>query len=44
MVGICRHAGFEPKLRGESFHTGWDLLLLTVIRARQADPIPYRRP
>jgi DNA-binding transcriptional LysR family regulator len=28
MVGICRHAGFEPKLRSESFHTGWDLLLL----------------
>jgi DNA-binding transcriptional LysR family regulator len=28
MVGICRHAGFEPKLRDESFHTGWDLLLL----------------
>jgi DNA-binding transcriptional LysR family regulator len=28
MVGICRHAGFEPKLRSESFHTGWDLFLL----------------
>jgi DNA-binding transcriptional LysR family regulator len=28
MVAICRHAGFEPKLRSESFHTGWDLLLL----------------
>jgi DNA-binding transcriptional LysR family regulator len=28
MVGICRHAGFEPKIRSESFHTGWDLLLL----------------
>jgi DNA-binding transcriptional LysR family regulator len=28
MVGICRHAGFEPKLRSESFHAGWDLLLL----------------
>jgi len=31
MVGICRHAGFEPKLRGESFHTGWDLLLLADV-------------
>ncbi len=28
LVGICRHAGFEPRLRGESFHTDWDLLLL----------------
>jgi DNA-binding transcriptional LysR family regulator len=28
MVGICRHASFEPRLRSESFHTGWDLLLL----------------
>jgi DNA-binding transcriptional LysR family regulator len=28
MVGIYRHAGFEPKVRSESFHTGWDLLLL----------------
>jgi DNA-binding transcriptional LysR family regulator len=31
MVGICRHAGFEPKLRTESFHTGWDLLLLADV-------------
>jgi DNA-binding transcriptional LysR family regulator len=28
LVGICRRAGFEPRLRSESFHTGWDLLLL----------------
>jgi LysR family transcriptional regulator, benzoate and cis,cis-muconate-responsive activator of ben and cat genes len=28
LVGICRQGGFEPRLRGESFHTGWDLLLL----------------
>jgi DNA-binding transcriptional LysR family regulator len=31
MVGICRHAGFEPELRSESFHTGWDLLLLADV-------------
>jgi DNA-binding transcriptional LysR family regulator len=31
MVGICRHAGFEPKLRSESFHTGWDLLVLADV-------------
>jgi DNA-binding transcriptional LysR family regulator len=28
LVGVCRRAGFEPKLRNESFHSGWDLLLL----------------
>jgi LysR family transcriptional regulator, benzoate and cis,cis-muconate-responsive activator of ben and cat genes len=28
MVDICRSAGFEPKLRNESFHTSWDLRLL----------------
>jgi DNA-binding transcriptional LysR family regulator len=31
MVGVCRHAGFEPKLRSESFHAGWDLLLLADV-------------
>jgi DNA-binding transcriptional LysR family regulator len=31
MVGVCRHAGFEPRLRDESFHTGWDLLLLSDV-------------
>jgi DNA-binding transcriptional LysR family regulator len=28
LLGACRGAGFEPKLRSESFHTGWDLLIL----------------
>jgi DNA-binding transcriptional LysR family regulator len=28
LVGICRAAGFEPRLRTESFHTSWDLFLL----------------
>jgi DNA-binding transcriptional LysR family regulator len=28
LVGICRQAGFEPRLRTESFHTSWDLFLL----------------
>jgi DNA-binding transcriptional LysR family regulator len=31
LVGICRGAGFEPRLRSESFHTSWDLLLLTDV-------------
>jgi DNA-binding transcriptional LysR family regulator len=25
LIGICRSAGFEPTLRPESFHTGWEL-------------------
>jgi DNA-binding transcriptional LysR family regulator len=28
LTGVCRRAGFEPRLRSESFHTGWDLILL----------------
>jgi DNA-binding transcriptional LysR family regulator len=31
MIGICRHAGFEPRVRSESFHTGWDLLVLADV-------------
>jgi DNA-binding transcriptional LysR family regulator len=29
LVGICRRAGFEPKVRSESFHTSWDLDLFS---------------
>ena len=28
MVGLCRNAGFEPKVRRESFHSGWELQTL----------------
>jgi DNA-binding transcriptional LysR family regulator len=28
LTGICRRAGFEPRLKTESFHTHWDLELL----------------
>jgi DNA-binding transcriptional LysR family regulator len=28
MVGLCRRAGFEPVVRNESFHSGWELKLL----------------
>jgi DNA-binding transcriptional LysR family regulator len=28
LTGVCRRAGFEPKLRTGSFHTGWDMNLL----------------
>jgi DNA-binding transcriptional LysR family regulator len=29
MVGLCRHAGFEPIATGESFHSGWELQILS---------------
>lgn len=31
MTGLCRHAGFEPLLRGESFHSGWELQILAEV-------------
>jgi DNA-binding transcriptional LysR family regulator len=30
-VGLCRGAGFEPKLRSESFHAGWELGVLAEL-------------
>jgi DNA-binding transcriptional LysR family regulator len=32
-MGIFRRAGFEPRVRTESFHTGWDLGVLAEIPA-----------
>jgi DNA-binding transcriptional LysR family regulator len=29
LVDVCRRAGFEPKIRSESFHTSWDLDLFS---------------
>jgi DNA-binding transcriptional LysR family regulator len=29
LVEVCRRAGFEPKVRSESFHTSWDLDLFS---------------
>jgi DNA-binding transcriptional LysR family regulator len=31
MTGLCRRAGFEPLLRGESFHSGWELQILVDV-------------
>ena len=30
-VGLCRRAGFEPTVRKESFHTGWELGVLADV-------------
>jgi DNA-binding transcriptional LysR family regulator len=32
LTGVCRRAGFEPKVRTGSFHTGWDMNLLAGAR------------
>jgi DNA-binding transcriptional LysR family regulator len=31
MAGLCRRAGFEPRVRSESFHTGWELQILADV-------------
>ena len=31
LVGLCRRAGFEPTLRKESLHAGWDLQVLADV-------------
>jgi LysR family transcriptional regulator, benzoate and cis,cis-muconate-responsive activator of ben and cat genes len=31
LVGLCRRAGFEPIVRSESFHAGWELRILAEI-------------
>jgi DNA-binding transcriptional LysR family regulator len=37
-MSIYRRAGFEPRVRNESFHTGWDLGVLADIPAVAAAP------
>jgi DNA-binding transcriptional LysR family regulator len=37
-LAIYRRAGFEPRIRNESFHTGWDLGVLTEIPAAAMAP------
>jgi DNA-binding transcriptional LysR family regulator len=31
MIGLCRRAGFEPNVRGASFHSGWELQILADV-------------
>jgi DNA-binding transcriptional LysR family regulator len=37
-VAVYRRAGFEPQMRNESFHTGWDLGVLAEIPAAAIAP------
>ncbi len=37
-MAIYRRAGFEPRVRNESFHTGWDLGVLGEIQAAAVAP------
>jgi DNA-binding transcriptional LysR family regulator len=37
-VAIYRRAGFEPRVRNESFHTGWDMGVLAEIPAAAMAP------
>jgi DNA-binding transcriptional LysR family regulator len=37
-MAAYRHAGFEPRVRSESFHTGWDLGVLSEIPATAVAP------
>ena len=49
LIGLCRRAGFEPKLTSGSFHTGWDLGIIgdspvvaiapMSVASRQADGV-----
>jgi DNA-binding transcriptional LysR family regulator len=37
-MAIYRRAGFEPRVRNESFHTGWDIGVLAEIPAAAIAP------
>jgi DNA-binding transcriptional LysR family regulator len=43
LIGLCRRSGFEPKLRSGSFHTAWDLGILSDARGVAIAPSSVRR-
>src|SRR5262249_50990512 len=42
LVGFCRAAGFEPTVRKESFHTGWDTRVLEDLPVAALAPASVR--
>jgi hypothetical protein len=42
MVGLCRRAGFEPLATGESFHSGWELQILSDVDVVALAPASVR--
>jgi LysR family transcriptional regulator, benzoate and cis,cis-muconate-responsive activator of ben and cat genes len=38
LVGLCRQAGFEPTVSKESFHTGWELGVLSDVQVVSLTP------
>ncbi|MBV9684688.1 MAG: LysR family transcriptional regulator [Solirubrobacterales bacterium] len=43
MTGLCRRAGFEPIVRGESFHSGWELQILADVEVVALAPASVAR-
>jgi DNA-binding transcriptional LysR family regulator len=43
LFGFCRRVGFEPKLRSESFHSGWDLRVLADLSVVAIGPAAVGR-
>jgi DNA-binding transcriptional LysR family regulator len=43
MSGLCRSAGFEPDVRGESFHSGWELQILADVDVTALAPASVAR-
>jgi DNA-binding transcriptional LysR family regulator len=43
MVGLCRRGGFEPQIRSESFHTGWEIQILGDVPAVALVPASVER-
>jgi DNA-binding transcriptional LysR family regulator len=43
MSGLCRRAGFEPDVRGESFHSGWELQILADVDVTALAPASVAR-
>ena len=43
MTGLCRRSGFEPVVRGESFHSGWELQILADVEVVALAPASVAR-